>query len=482
MHGFADASEIRLMPDGGGSGDGAPPAPNLKIEEIPVSDFTFADLPSDEATCRVLYHKGPAKAVLGRWRATITRAWMHGWPGVQPYAASVMRMVADPRVLYLAAQQLRGRGPKAPGPNELRLEVLTEEELWNMADALATALARNTYQPGEEWVKYVLKASGTGTRPIVIMNAQDRVVQKAAAIVLRPMLDPLFDPLDFACRPWRKREHAVSVAVRLAGDGYAYWLTHDLRNAYCRVPVGRLLDVFYKLLPCPRLRDFLAKVLPPKDASVGGIKQGGPLSPLALGVHLNHFVDRPWRQLGNPVRLVRWADDLLLAADTFEDAGDADAALRKLLPAAGMMVKDEFKDALINLQEADAEWLGFRFRLTAKGVEVRLGGRSLDKLGQRLLLAHTKSQPARRAAQVLVNWIGQLGPCHEWADRPAVCREALDRARMYGFEENPSEGKLLQVWGAAAGRWAQAQQSPQASGLDYPASPLTPPCPTSVVW
>jgi hypothetical protein len=447
-----------------------------------MSDLISADLPPDETLRRVLYHSGPAKAVLGRWRAAMRRRWLHGWSGVRTHAPSVMRMVADPRVLYVAGRLLQANGPKAPGPNVLRLENLSNNELWNMADTLGAALARNTYRPGKEQVKWVPKASKTGERPIVVMNGKDRAVQKAAAIVLRPMLDPLFDPLAFAFRPARKREHAVSVAVRLAEGGYPVWLTHDLRDAYGRVPLDRLLDVVCKLLPDPRLRDFLALVLPPQSRSVGGIKQGGPLSPTMMSVHLDHFFHRPVRRLGLDVRLLGWADDLLLAARTPADAAHADVALRDLLPAAGMELKDDLEAARTDLRQKPAEWLGFQFQVTEHGVQVRLGARAMDKLGERLLLAHSKCQPAQRAAQVLKGWVGQLGPCHDFEDRPAVCHRALALAKVYGFEEVPSEADLLRLLERAAGRAAEAGGQYEASGLTAGAGPVTPPCRPFVVW
>lgn len=282
-----------------------------------MSEHITADLGSHshdiEDFERVLYHVGDASAPLNRWRKLLQSVSPRGWSAVKKYAADVMKLIAQPRVLFTAAVALRAPGPKAPGPNNLRLEWLTIEELWEMCTVLGKAIDSDTYRPGKERVHWVQKMSGSGKRPIVLSDVQDRVVQKAAALVLRSMLDPLFDPLSFAFRPLRRREQAIAVAEKLATGGYPVWLTHDLKDAFCRVPLSRLLDVVFKLLPCPRLRAFLGRILPPQSRRLRGIKQGGPLSPLMLELYLTHFLHQPWRKAGHDVRIVRYADDLLLA-------------------------------------------------------------------------------------------------------------------------------------------------------------------------
>lgn len=467
---------------GTGAGTDAAPPPIIPEGQSMSADFP-PDNPDDAARW-VVRHKGESEAVLHRWRAALGAAWAGGWPAVRRFTPHVIGLIANPEVLYLAAHRLRGNGPKAPGPDEVRLHRLGDDELRGLARALAPALATDTYRPGKERVKWVPKASGTGSRPIVVMNGRDRVVQKAAALVLRPMLDPLFDPLSFAYRPWRKREQAVAVAEQLAVGGYPVWLTHDLRDAYGRVPVSRLLDVFTKLLPCDRLRGFLALVLPPQSPSLGGIKQGGPLSPIALEVYLYHFLDTPWRRTGLDVRVIRYADDLLLTARSAGDAAAADALARNLMTPAGMLLKDPLADAETDLRtsEGGTEWLGYRFRLASTGFQIHLGSRALDRLGQRLHLAHMKTRPSRRASQVLRAWFGQLGPCYRWEDAAAVCRSAIATATAYGFEEVPQMGDLSRLWSAAAGRWQATRRAVRKNPGYLRAGPLTPPSPTSVVW
>ncbi len=444
-----------------------------------MSDPITADLPGD--VDRILFHTGGPDAVLHRWRERLAAVSPRGWNAVKPCATNIMTLIAAPRVLHRAAQELRARGPKAPGPNGLRLEALCDDELWEMSTVLGRALATDQYRPGGERVVWVEKASGTGKRPLVLMDVQDRVVQKAAALVLRPLLDPLFDPLSFAYRRSRNRQQAVAVAEQLA-TGHPIWLTHDLKDAYGRVPVPRLLDVVYELLPCPRLRDLLGRVLPPQSPTLTGIKQGGPFSALGLELYLTHFLHVPWRKAGHPTRVIRYADDLLLAAANEESAKAADSALRDLLTPAGMLLKHTFEEARRDIRDHRAEWLGYGFRLRDSKLRVRVGAHAFEKLGRRFLLAHGKSRSVERAVQILKQWVAQLGPCYRWEKHEKVCTKAIQTAHAYGFEETPPVAELVERWERANTRWEETREAVRRTSGYLATGPLEYPMTTSVVW
>jgi len=104
----------------------------------------------------------------------------------------------------------------------------------------------------------------------------------------------------------------VALAIHLAKNGCRYWLTHDLKDAFCNIPVPRLLNVVSSWLPCPTLEKFLSLILPPRSRSLHGVKQGGAVSSLALEVYLTHFLHRPWRERFPDRPLIRYADDLLV--------------------------------------------------------------------------------------------------------------------------------------------------------------------------
>lgn len=441
------------------------------------SGYCFGGADADQ----LLYHSGDASAPRLRWRQLLQQASARGWGEVRKYADRIMRLVAEPKVLFEAAGKLRAGGPKAAGPNGLSLDALDADELWQMCRVLGLAVATDTYRPGRELVVWIKKASGTGTRPIVLTDVQDRVVQKAAALVLQTALEMRFDPLCFSPRQQRTREHGIAVAEQLAA-AHPVWLTHDLTDAFRRVPVNRLLDIVFKLLPCPRLRAFLARVLPPRARAVGGIKQGGPLSPLMLGVYLTHVLSEPWRKAGHPTRLLFYVDDLLLVAPDVASATAADAALRELLTPAGMLLKAPFAAAVRDIRVEPAEWLGFQFRLAGGKFRVRLGADAFPRLARRFLAAHAKPRPADRAALVLRHWAAQLGPSYRDEDRGAVVGRAFETAMAHGFEELPAGHELEAAWAGAHGRWRATRKLVRGTPSYLVTGPVVPPPPTSVIW
>ena len=426
------------------------------------------------------HHVGDAGEPLRRWCAALTGAWKRGWGSVKVYAPDVMELIADSRVLYVAAHELRKKGSRGTVPGDIRLERLSDQDIRTLCEVLGGLIATETYRPGVEERIRIPKPSGK-TRTILLTSWSDRIVQKAASLVLRPMLDPLFDPRSFASRPKRKLEEAIAVARTLTRNGHPIWLAHDIADAYGSVGVERLLDVFFKLLPCRRLRDLLGLVLPPRTRGIGGIKQGGPLSPLALEVYLNHFLDKPFRKAGFGVCLVRYVDDLLVPCPNSEVAGEVDRWLRRQLEPAGMALKANFAEAQHDLRVESAEWLGFRCNLKGDRFGIRLGVGAFDGLGQSFLRSHAKGQPAANAARVANLWTGRLGPCHRWEDRDAVCDRIEATARRYDFEESICKGDMLEAWSTSKAAWKQTLVSVKKRPAFFDPNPVAIPTPTSVI-
>ena len=428
-----------------------------------MSDRISADLPRPGHGVRniadVLRHDGGFRDVHQRWQQLCAQNWGRDWGQVKLLTPNVMEMIAHSDVLATAANMLKARGEKAPGPDGKTLEALTRSQTFEMCRVLGKTIVAGTYRPGDEEVIWIKKASGQGYRPIVLMNVADRVVQKAAALVLWPMLDPLLDPLSFGGRPRRCREQAIAVAEQWTAGGHPVWLTHDLKDAYSHVSIPSLLQVFQKHLPCPKLNEFLKLILPTQDPKIGGIKQGGPLSSLALEVYLRHFLEKPWRNRADHLPFIRYADDLLVPAPDQAAAERADARLRELTTPCGMVLKATVDEACVDLRQAEAQWLGFRFHLDDARFRIEPGNRVLASLGQRFLLAHRKSRSTERARAIVPHWVAQLGPCYPNGPSVELIREALATAHEFGFEEMPPVDELVAAGKAANARYKRIRKA-----------------------
>jgi len=403
-------------------------------------------------------HFGRCDDFLKGYQKLAQRAHALGIDGIRSLAPKAFDFICDPRTVRSAWDFLASKGGQAPGPNGLRYAQLTSSDAWDLCRCLARSIRHRTYRPGPERVHWIDKESGKGRRPLVLLNIEDRVVQRAICLILQPLLDPLFDRRSFGFRPKLGRLHAVALAECLTlRERRHVWLTADIKDAFLHVPVARLLQHVQKLLPNDRLIELLSLVLPARE--LPGLRQGGPLSPLMLNVYLNHCLDRPWRECSPGSPLIRFADDILVLCRTTRQAHTAHADLARLLLPTGMGLKAAAKNSTYDLDHgASANWLGFVFHLAGPELAIDIDERSWTRLGRCFVLAHTKSDAPLRAINTVKQWLGQRGPCFTSVDRGEVCRRIIALARKQSFEEMLDVEALLQNWQRAHARWMRLRR------------------------
>lgn len=284
----------------------------------------------------VTWHQGSRQQFLTRARRRLASAGREGKTGVESLGAVVLKLVADARMLRASWNLLAAKGDTAPGPNGRRYEDLEDPEVWALLKAIGRAIRKDTFRPGAERVVAILKDRTDptrGTRPISLINIEDRVVQRTAVEVLQPLLDPVFGRNILGYRPGLGRLHSLALAEREAAAGDRYVLVaEDIADAFTHVPVQRLLDVLAVYIPSTEMVRLLRRLL--DTGRKHGIRQGGPLSPLLLNVYLHHILDEPWRKTWASVPMIRVADDILLLCRTRKEAQEARAGLATLLTPA----------------------------------------------------------------------------------------------------------------------------------------------------
>lgn len=395
-------------------------------------------------------HEGNARDFLRRHEQAATTAANGTHKQRREFAAQAFRYTVDPRNLYVAIEHLARDGDKAPGPNGLDLAQLDTHEQWNLCQELSKVLKREQYQPGPIRTVDVPKPAG-GYRPIELHNAEDQVVHRALAQTIQPLLDPLLGDHVFGFRPGLGREHAL-IHAELLSQPDDVWILEDLQDAFGSIPHGRALDVFRMHGFNANMLDLLGRILGAHRTR--GLGQGTASAPLIMNVFADHVLDRPWVRLGLHTILIRWADDLLIICRAGVDPNAAYEELHRLLLPTGMTLKGKPVTAIRYMESGmPADWLGFRVWKGGEGLKYRIGEKSWWALRDSLALATECNAPPIAAAQAVMGWMDQLGPCYQHENHRVVIRGIRECAGELGFMELPSTRDIRRGWERAYVRY-----------------------------
>jgi len=195
---------------------------------------------------------------------------------------------------------------------------------------------------------YIPKVDGS-QRPLGIPTFEDKVAQRAIAMVLEAVYEQDFRSCSHGFRPRRSAHDALRVLFSVITWQRQHWvLDVDIRKYLDSIPhhhlrafldqrvtdgvIRRMID---KWLKAGVLEDGLLRL------ATEGTPQGGVISPLLSNIYLHHVLDgwfedevRP-RLQGNAT-LVRYADDFVMTFETHRDAKRVLEVLGKRLERYGL--------------------------------------------------------------------------------------------------------------------------------------------------
>jgi RNA-directed DNA polymerase len=180
---------------------------------------------------------------------------------------------------------------------------------------------------------HIPKGTGPETRPIGIPTFEDKVLQRAVAMVLEAVYEQDFLDCSYGFRPGRSAHQAldalwhrmmavkggwvIEIDIRKFFDALDHRHLHAILRR--RVRDGVLLKLIGKWLKAGVLED--GRITHPETGS----PQGGVISPILANAYLHEVLDTWFEQTVKPrlkgrASLVRYADDAVLV---FEVEGDA---------------------------------------------------------------------------------------------------------------------------------------------------------------
>jgi RNA-directed DNA polymerase len=254
-----------------------------------------------------------------------------------------------------------------------------EANLQNLMDRMK----RMAYIPGPvRQVQIPKEGKSNATRPLGISNFEDKIIQKMMHKILESIYEPLFHENSYGFRPGRNCHDAIEVL-------HAYLSTHevetvidvDLANYFGSISHDEAMKVIRKKISDPRLiryliRMFKSGILAEGELSVSdeGLVQGSGCSPIIANIFAHEVIVEWMEKMVKPncageVKMIMYADDLVICCHHHRDAERIKLALSKRLAKYGLKM-NENKTKLIKFsmrkQKRDErqetfDFLGFTF-------------------------------------------------------------------------------------------------------------------------
>ncbi|HID37595.1 MAG TPA: CRISPR-associated endonuclease Cas1 [Ghiorsea sp.] len=252
---------------------------------------------------------------------------------------SLLTIAAHEDNIQLAWKAIKSNQKKHPEyPQEqasdeqqlLKEQQAQDEYLHRMAGKLATG---KWHVPPLDAV-FLRKPNGE-IRNLTIPPFWDRVMQRAVAQKLSPILEQFFYKHSYGYRPGKSRHGAADAIGRAYRDGYRWVYESDIEDFFNSVNREHLLIRLHALLGddpiIPQIMQWMAAYIDYQGHHIQrprGLPQGSPLSPLLANFILDDF-DSDLQNKQS--RLVRFADDFVILCKTQQQAELAAQQVKKSL-------------------------------------------------------------------------------------------------------------------------------------------------------
>jgi RNA-directed DNA polymerase len=248
----------------------------------------------------------------------------------------------------------RTRKDAAPGVDEQTAEQFAEALESNLASLLERAKAGSYRAPPVRRVHIPKGDGGKETRPIGVPTFEDKVLQRAVAMVLEPLYEQDFLDCSWGFRPGRSAHQALQTLwQQLMAMGGGWIIDLDIRKFFDTVSRSHLREILKKRVCDGVLTRLIGKWLSAGVLEEGqvhyperGTPQGGVVSPILSNIYLHEVLDR-WfvevvqKHLAGQAFLVRFADDAVLVFREERDARRVMAVLPKRFAKYGLSIHPE---------------------------------------------------------------------------------------------------------------------------------------------
>lgn len=254
---------------------------------------------------------------------------------------------------WLREAYRRTRKDGALGVDGISAEQYAQRLEENLQSLLGRAKS-GTYRAPPVKRVHIPKGDGTKTRPIGIPTFEDKVLQRAVAMVLEAVYEQDFLDCSYGFRPGRGAHDAIGVLRESIMKMRGGWIVEvDIARFFDTLDHTLLMDILRR-----RVRDGVVLRLVSKWLHAGalemgdvsrsdaGTPQGGVISPLLANVYLHEVLDTWFARDVQPrlrarTQLVRYADDFVIVCSNEQDARRVLDVLPKRFAKYGLTLHPE---------------------------------------------------------------------------------------------------------------------------------------------
>lgn len=255
-------------------------------------------------------------------------------------------------VVWLREAFRRTRKTGATGVDGQSAHEYAKELEKNLSELLERAKSGNYRAPPVRRVE-IPKGDGQ-TRPLGIPTFEDKVLQRAVAMLLEAVYEQDFLECSYGFRPGRSAYQALSALRETLMEMGGGWLVEvDIRNYFGSIDHQHLRNALGKRIGDGVVLRLIGKWLNAGVMENGqlsypdaGTPQGGVVSPILANVYLHDVLDTWFEREVKPrlhgrAELVRFADDFVIAFEREDDARRVYEVLPKRFSKFGLQLHPE---------------------------------------------------------------------------------------------------------------------------------------------
>jgi len=314
---------------------------------------------------------------------------------------------------WLHEAYLRTRKDGAVGIDEQTAEDYQKNLGPNLRSLLERAKSGGYRAPPVRRVHIPKGTSGKETRPIGIPTFEDKVLQRAVAMVLEPLYEQEFLNCSYGFRPGRSAHDALQALWQQAmGTGGGWIIDLDIRKFFDTMDHAHIRGILKRRVSDGVILRLIGKWLNAGVWEKGetsypekGTPQGGVISPLLSNIYLHEVLDKWFEEvvrsrLKGKGFLIRYADDGLLCFENEEDARRVMEVLPKRFEKYGLTIHPE-KTRLVMFVRPESEPLEKRETFSFLGF-MHYWGKS--RKGNWIIKRSTEKGRFARALKKVSDW------------------------------------------------------------------------------